>query len=68
MVDAMKLSVRQTIEALGIPRVVELSGMSRAAVLNWLAKDKVPHWQEERFARLAEHLPVKPTPKKRRAA
>lgn len=49
----MKLTVRKVIDTIGFPEAARLSGMSRTAVRNWHKNNKLPHWQEDRFAPLA---------------
>ena len=53
----MKLSPRQIIDGLGIPKAVILSGMSRTAIVHWRKNDRVPRWQESTLKALARHLP-----------
>ena len=65
----MKISVSDTIDKLGGPLAAsKLCGMSNTAVRHWYKTNRVPHWQEARFAELAKHLPKPSRPRKAKAS
>ena len=66
MEQGYKLDVSRMIDDLGGPTAVSrLLKMSVTAVRHWHSENRVPHWQEQRFASLAKHLPKR---KQRKAA